>query len=104
MIDQGLAKLMDNILEMPNLERSQSADILICDCYRVKASTILRIINEGGAQVGDEIVRQTCAGNGCGSCQCRIQRLLSGLPAECGPCALCPGCGYVKTLCNCQAA
>jgi hypothetical protein len=30
--------------------------------------------------------------------------LLAGLPAECGPCALCPGCGVMQALCHCKAA
>ena len=27
-----------------------------------------------------------------------------GLPAESGPCAQCPGCGSIRTLCECHAA
>lgn len=89
---------------MPEQVRTQSADTLICDCYQVKASTILTAINDGDAETISEVTRLTCAGSGCGSCQCRIQRLIAGLPAECGPCAFCPGCGHIKTLCHCQAA
>ena len=101
---KGALHAMANILEMPEQVRTRSADTLICHCYQVKASTILEAINEGDAETISEVTRQTCAGSGCGSCQCRIQRLLAGLPAECGPCALCPGCLHVKTLCHCQAA
>lgn len=95
---------MANILDMPEQVRTQSADTLICHCYQVKASTILKAINVGNAETITEVTSRTCAGSGCGSCQCRIQRLLAGLPAECGPCSLCPGCGHIKTLCDCQAA
>tara|TARA_Y100001960_G_scaffold316222_1_gene382855 strand:+ start:2228 stop:2515 length:288 start_codon:yes stop_codon:yes gene_type:complete len=95
---------MAKILDMPTEVATRSADTLICHCYQVKASTILDAINVGDAETISEVTSQTYAGSGCGSCQCRIQRLLAGLPAECGPCALCPGCGHIKTLCHCQAA
>ena len=89
--------------DMP-IGQGHSADTLICHCYQVTASAIRRAIDEGDAELVEEVSRMTSAGAGCGSCQCRIQRLLAGLPAECGSCALCPGCGFVKTLCHCQAA
>jgi len=95
---------MATVLDMPAQTRTQSADTLICHCYQVKASTIRTAIDEGDAETIAEITRLTDAGNGCGSCQCRIQRLLAGLPAECGPCSLCPGCGHIQTLCHCKAA
>ena len=94
---------MATILDMP-IGQARSADTLICHCYQVTASAIRRAIDEGDAELVEEGSRMTSAGAGCGSCQCRIQRLLAGLPAECGSCALCPGCGFVKTLCHCQAA
>jgi len=95
---------MATILNMSTQMQTKSADTLICHCYQVNASSILSAIDEGDAETIEEVTRATSAGSGCGSCQCRIQRLLSGFPAECGPCALCPGCGHVKTLCHCQAA
>ena len=94
---------MATILDMP-IGQARSADTLICHCYQVTASAIRRAIDEGDAELVEEVSRMTSAGAGCGSCQCRIQRLLAGLPAECGSYALCPGCGFVKTLCHCQAA
>ena len=95
---------MATILQMPPHVRTKSADTLICHCYQVTASSIIRAIDEGNAETIEEVTRLTSAGNGCGSCQCRIQRLLAGMPAECGPCSLCPGCGHIKNLCLCQAA
>ncbi len=95
---------MATILQMPPQVRTKSTDTLICHCYQVTASSIIRAIDEGDAETIEEVTRLTSAGNGCGSCQCRIQRLLAGLPAECGPCSLCPGCGHIKNLCLCQAA
>ena len=38
---------MENIVEIPDQERSKSADLLICDCFQVKASAIHEAINEG---------------------------------------------------------
>ena len=95
---------MATILDMSAQVRTKSADTLICHCYQVSASSILKAIDEGDAETIDEVTQLTAAGNGCGGCLCRIQRLLAGLPAECGPCALCPGCGHIKTLCHCMAA
>jgi bacterioferritin-associated ferredoxin len=95
---------MATILDMPAKTRTQSADTLICHCYQVTASSIREAIDEGDAETIAEVTRLTAAGSGCGSCQCRIQRLLAGLPAECGPCALCPGCGVMQVLCHCRVA
>ncbi len=95
---------MATILNMPAQVRTKSVDTLICHCHQVSASSILKAIDKGKAETIEEVTRLTAAGSGCGSCQCRIQRLLAGLPTECGPCALCPGCGHVQTLCRCEAA
>ena len=94
---------MATILDMA-LGQAQPADTLICHCFQVTASAIRQAIDEGDAARVEEVSRLTAAGSGCGSCKCRIERLLAGLPAECGPCAFCPGCGSVRTLCDCHAA
>ena len=94
---------MATILDMA-LGQAHSADTLICHGFQVTASAIRKAIDEGDAQLVEEVLRLTSAGAGCGSCQCRIQRLLAGLPAECVPCAQCPGCGSIRTLCECHAA
>ena len=95
---------MNTTAKYPNPSTIASYDPVICSCHCVPASVIQRAINRGFATSVDEVTLQTAAGSGCGSCKCRIQRLLSGLPAECGPCALCPGCGYIQKLCLCKAA
>mgnify|MGYP000692824686 CR=1 len=91
---------MATILDMA-LGQAHSADTLICHGFQVTASAIRKAIDEGDAQLVEEVSRLTSAGAGCGSCQCRIQRLLAGLPVESGPC---PGCGSIRTLCECHAA
>jgi len=91
---------MATILDMA-LGQAHSADTLVCHGFQVTASAIRKAIDEGDAQLVEEVSRLTSAGAGCGSCQCRIQRLLAGLPAESGPC---PGCGSIRTLCECHAA
>jgi len=91
---------MATILDMA-LGQAHSADTLICHGFQVTASAIRKAIDEGDAQLVEEVSRLTSAGASCGSCQCRIQRLLAGLPVESGPC---PGCGSIRTLCECHAA
>ena len=91
---------MATILDMA-LGQAHSADTLICHGFQVTGSAIRKAIDEGDAQLVEEVSRLTSAGAGCGSCQCRIQRLLAGLPVESGPC---PGCGSIRTLCECHAA
>jgi len=91
---------MATILDMA-LGQAHSADTLICHGFQVTVSAIRKAIDEGDAQLVEEVSRLTSAGAGCGSCQCRIQRLLAGLPVESGPC---PGCGSIRTLCECHAA
>ena len=94
---------MEKIFDILTATRFSRADPVICHCFQVKASSILIEIAQGATEV-DELSKKTSAGQGCGSCQCHIKRLLAGLPAECGPCAQCPGCGYVQVRCQCQAA
>ena len=95
---------MDEILEISKPVRSNSSPSLICSCFQVTESQIRTAIDEGGAETVDQVTEMTGAGGGCGGCRCRVKRLLAGFPAECGPCSLCPGCGYIKLLCDCQAA
>ena len=89
---------MATLLDIP-----PKADPLICHCFQVRVSAIRGAIFEGATEV-EQVSTKTSAGQGCGSCQCHIKRLLAGLPTECGPCAQCPGCGYVLGQCQCQAA
>ena len=94
---------MATVLDIPAKARSTKADPLICHCFQVTASAIRGAIDEGATEV-EQVSEKTSAGQGCGSCQCHIKRLIAGLPAECGPCAQCPGCGYVQVQCQCRAA
>jgi NAD(P)H-nitrite reductase large subunit len=87
-----------------NGENSTVRDIVICLCYDVTASDIRNAIDQSGARTAQEVAILTRAGNACGACKCRVERLLAGLPAECGPCSFCPGCGYIIKFCNCQSA
>ncbi len=83
---------------------AQELDPVICSCFKVKASTIRMAINTGGAASCEEVRELTDASSGCGACACRVERLLAGFPAQCGPCALCPACGHISKLCQCQCA
>ncbi len=95
---------MATLLRYPEEKKDTGADPLICHCHGVHASEIRKAINVSGARTSEEVACLTAAGTGCGSCRCRVERLLAGLPAQCGPCALCPGCGYISTLCDCHSA
>ena len=101
--DRWRSIAMSTILDMPRGQVPQT-DTLICHCFNVTASSVRRVIDQCDAERVEDVTRLTSAGAGCGSCQCHIQRLLAGLPAECGPCALCPGCGSVRARCDCHAA
>lgn len=79
-------------------------DPVICDCFQVTEAEIHEAVERTGVETVGQVMEETMAGTGCGGCQCRIKRILSGLPAQCGPCALCPGCGFIRNLCHCRAA
>tara|TARA_B100000614_G_C14507663_1_gene477212 strand:+ start:359 stop:727 length:369 start_codon:yes stop_codon:yes gene_type:complete len=101
--DERRAFSMATVLDIPAETRSHKNDPLTCHCFQVGASAIRAAIDAGATEV-EQVSEKTSAGLGCGSCRCHIERLLVGLPAECGPCAQCPGCGYVQGRCQCQAA
>ena len=83
---------------------ARELDPVICSCFNVKASTIKMAMNSAKATTAEEIAELTYAGTGCGACACRVERILAGFPAQCGPCALCPACGHISKLCQCQCA
>ena len=95
---------MSTVVEFPKRAKGTIEDPIICHCLGVTASTIRSAIDDSGARTSEEISSLTTAGTGCGSCRCRLERLLAGLPAQCGPCALCPGCGMVSAVCDCHSA
>jgi len=103
LLDERRAFSMATVLDIPAETRSHKIDTLICHCFQVRASAIRAAIDAGATEV-EQVSEKTSAGLGCGSCLCHIKRLLAGLPAECGPCAQCPGCGYVQGQCQCHAA
>ena len=82
----------------------QETNPVICSCFGVKASTIEMAMNSAKATTAEEIAELTYAGTGCGACACRVERILAGFPAQCGPCALCPACGVISKLCQCKSA
>ena len=89
--------LVEPVIQAPEAE----LDRIICACMVVKASTIQMAMDVGNASTLDEVNELTQAGTGCRACSCRIERLLAGLPAQCGPCSLCPACGVISKLCQC---
>ncbi len=81
------------------------ANSLICACNSVSELEVRTAIEINGASTVSEVSAQTKAGTCCGACQCRIRRVLNGLPAACGgACSRCDGCGFIAKLCTCEAA
>jgi len=85
-------------------ERDPRLDPIICLCHSVHTSQIREAIDHSGARTSEEVSSLTRAGSSCGACRCRVERLVAGLPAQCGPCSYCPGCGYIMKFCSCQSA
>ena len=94
---------MDPIIGKSNISE-QHENPVVCSCFGVKASTIKMVMNSAEATTSEEIAELTYAGTGCGACACRIERILAGFPAQCGPCSLCPACGHISKLCQCKSA
>ena len=72
---------MATVVEFPQRAKGTIEDPIICHCLGVTASTIRSAIDDSGARTSQEISCLTTAGTGCGSCHCRLERLLAGLPA-----------------------
>ena len=81
-----------------------SGEFVVCHCHGVTEGDVRRAISETGASSVEEVSMCTRAGTGCRACQCKLNRILSGLPADCGRFGLCQHCGYAAVLCNCSAA
>lgn len=92
-----IVNLVEPVIQAPEAE----PDPVICSCMGVKASTIQMAMEVGNASTLDEVNELTQAGTGCRACSCRIERVLAGFPAQCGPCSLCPACGVISKLCQC---
>lgn len=80
----------------------QTTDSVVCHCYAVTEGEIRRVIETGESRTVEEVRRNTLAGGGCTACQCRIQRMLAGLPATCGLYELCDRCGCGTADCVCR--
>jgi len=78
---------------------------ILCHCAQVREATVREAVEQGGACSLEEVMEVTGAGTGCGACHCRIQRVLMGLPAQCGGrFDWCHACGCLNAICRCEAA
>ncbi len=78
---------------------------LLCHCAGVAESAVRAEVEQKGLNTVPEIIEATGAGSGCRACHCRIQRVISGLPARCGGrFDQCHQCGCIAVLCRCEAA
>ena len=81
------------------------AEEFLCHCAGVAESVVSSAVNLGSVSSVEEVMEITGAGTGCRACHCRIQRVLSGLPAKCGGrFDLCHQCGCIGAICRCEAA
>ena len=56
-----------------------AADRLICRCYQVSQSEILRVIRDGDLRTVEEVTARTNASGGCSSCYDDVQAILAGV-------------------------
>jgi len=80
------------------------ADPIVCHCHQVRESEVRAVIERDSEDGVEGVGQRLGAGTGCGACRCKVQRLLAGLPINCGPCGFCTGCGTIKKLCTCEPA
>lgn len=77
----------------------------LCHCAKVSEEGVRALVEGGRAASVGEVMELTEAGTGCRACHCRIERVLSGLPATCGGrFDWCHQCGCVNAVCSCAAA
>ena len=80
-------------------------EVFLCHCARVAESVVSSAVTLGEVTSVEEVMEVTGAGTGCRACHCRIQRVLSGLPAKCGGrFDWCHQCGCIGAICRCEAA
>ena len=78
---------------------------ILCYCANVTEATVKAEVDAGRVTTVAEVMEVTGAGTGCRGCHCRIQRVLSGLPARCsGRFDQCHQCGCINAICRCEAA
>ncbi|HCQ38037.1 MAG TPA: hypothetical protein DIV39_02685 [Verrucomicrobiales bacterium] len=82
----------------------RGGEFLVCHCHGVTEGDIRVAIAETGASSVEEVSIRTRAGTGCRACRCKLSRILSGLPADCGRFGLCQHCGFAEVLCACSRA
>ncbi|MCB1203840.1 MAG: (2Fe-2S)-binding protein [Verrucomicrobiae bacterium] len=77
----------------------------LCHCTGVSEAAVRGAIDFRGVSSVEEVVATTGAGSGCRACHCRIQRVLNGLPAQCGGrFDWCHECSCIRAVCRCEAA
>ncbi|MBM49843.1 MAG: hypothetical protein CMP27_08425 [Roseibacillus sp.] len=91
-------------LQVQSVKSHQSQDSVVCHCHGVTEVDLRLVIRETGASSVEEVSSRTKAGTGCGACRCKLNRVLSGLPADCGRFGLCQQCGFANVLCTCSVA
>lgn len=78
---------------------------LLCHCAGVTEATVRVAVDIHGVTTVEEVVCATGAGSGCRACHCRIQRVLGGMPAQCGGrFDWCHQCSCVRAVCRCDEA
>ena len=100
-IDPAVKRRPSTRIRLPKDDRSE----VICHCRGVTRGEILNVIEAEPKRraVLEEIMRITSAGTGCTACQCKIERMIQGLPA-CGQSrfALCKECRCCRAICQCK--
>ena len=92
------------VIENTEEAAPKTGDSVVCHCHQVRASEIKSAMRAHRLDSVEAVTLCTRAGSGCGACRCRVQRMVMGLPTDCGPCAFCTGCNSIKKLCTCDAA
>jgi len=80
-----------------------ATDRKVCHCHGVMESTLREIIDQHGVATVEHLADHTPAGTGCQACQCRLQRMVRGMPAVCGGrFDQCGNCGCINAICGCE--
>lgn len=63
-------------MESGSQQYTPEEDVLVCYCFEVYRSEIIRLIKEHQPQTTSELVALGEAGNGCSSCWCDLDELI----------------------------
>ena len=83
-------------------KQAAEMDVSVCYCFKVGISQVMHASSQGGLQSMESFCERTKAGNGCGGCRFRLQRLFLEPEKSRTNTPFCRDCGSLESYCRCD--